>query len=297
MHVDLNSFAKLVVSIDVEDWPQSTWDHSLEISDRAVRNTERVLNILAKYRKTVTMFVLGKFAERFPDTVKNILSAGHEVACHGYGHIEIFRQTPDEFRQDAQRAKGFLEDLLGVPVLGYRAPDFSVVSSTLWALDTLSELGFQYDSSVFPTKQKRYGIGGWPTCPVRVRLRSGREIVQLPISVACVFGRRFGVAGGGYHRLLPWTMIRLVIARKLRRGEPFIAYCHPYEFDPAEFESLQFRVPIRVRLHQGVGRKGFQRKFERMLAHFDMAKASTLLLARDSMPVYQVQTNEEGTRK
>jgi polysaccharide deacetylase family protein (PEP-CTERM system associated) len=272
------STAGLVVSVDVEDWPQSTWDHALEISPRAARNTERVLDILALHRRRATMFVLGKFAERFPEVVRRIAREGHEVASHGYGHIEVFRQSPGEFQEDVRRSKQLLEELTGQPVLGYRAPDFSIVASTTWALDVLAELGFRYDSSVVPVETGRYGIAGWPTDPVCVLLPSGRTIVELPIATLTWLGRRWPVAGGGYHRLLPWTMIRWVVRHHLEHQEPFISYCHPYEFDATEFDTLELDIPLKTRLHQGLGRRGFQPKFERLLATFQVVQAQALAL-------------------
>jgi polysaccharide deacetylase family protein (PEP-CTERM system associated) len=297
MPVPLTCATKLVISVDVEDWPQSTWDHSLDITARAAHNTERLLEILARHGTRATMFVLGKFAERFPHLVRRIAKMGHEVASHGHGHVEIFRQSPKQFHEDVRRAKNFLEDLIGQPVLGYRAPDFSIVSTTIWALDILAECGFQYDSSIFPAQQRRYGIAEWPTHPVRVRLSSNRSIVEFPIAVVEVLGRRWGVAGGGYHRLLPWQVIRWAIREKLSRGEPFMAYCHPYEFDAAEFAALDLDIPLTTRLHQGLGRRGFQAKFERMLTTFDGVRASSLLVEKDSMPVYTKPLhNLEGIR-
>lgn len=284
----MSSMAKLVISVDVEDWAQSTWDHSLEISARAQRNTELVLDILGNHGKTVTMFVLGKFAEQFPSTVRRIAEEGHEVGSHGYGHIEVFSQTPEEFRQDAVRAKQYLEDLIGRPVLGYRAPDFSIVRKTIWALDVLAELGFQYDSSIYPIRSKRYGIHDWPMKPTRVRLSSGRSIVELPVSTLGVLGRRWPIAGGGYHRLLPWPVIRAAITRTVRAGSPFISYCHPYEFDAAEFAVLKAEIPLLTRLHQGIGRAGFQAKFERMLGGFETAQASQIALGK-KWPEYALQ--------
>lgn len=264
----------LVISVDVEDWPQSTWDHRLEITERAARNTERLLELLARHGKTVTMFVLGKFAKRFPDLVKRIAHEGHEVASHGYGHEEIFNQTPDQFREDVRRAKQLTEDLVGQDVVGYRAPDFSILASTTWALQILAELGFEYDSSIFPIKEGHYGIGDWPVQPVCVRLPSGQSIVELPPATLNLFGRQWPVAGGGYHRLLPWSVIRLAISDHLRNRGPFIAYCHPYEFDPSEFASLDLNIPLKTRLHQGLGRRGFRSKFERMLMKFDIVHAA-----------------------
>jgi polysaccharide deacetylase family protein (PEP-CTERM system associated) len=282
MSVHLNSVngagSPLVVSVDVEDWPQSTWDHALEITPRAARNTERVLEILAEHGQTATMFVLGKFAERFPETVRRMAREGHEIASHGYGHVEIYRQSPAEFREDVRRSKQLLEEITGQPVRGYRAPDFSIVSATLWALDVLAEQGFEYDSSIFPIPMSRYGIAGWPTDPVRVCLSSGRSIVELPIATLTWMGRRWPVAGGGYHRLLPWSVIRWAVRYSLRQHEQFMAYCHPYEFDAAEFATLKLDIPFRTRLHQGLGRRTFRPKFERLLTSFRVVPAHEVAL-------------------
>ena len=265
------SVAKLLLSVDVEDWPQSTWDRSLPITPRAADNTMRVLDLLANHHVQMTMFVLGKFAERFPSVVRRIRSDGHEVASHGFGHLEVFRQTPREFREDVTRSIHVLEDICGAKVLGYRAPDFSIVKDNLWALDILASLGLKYDSSIFPVVHPRYGISTWPVGVARVALRDGRSLVELPIATTTTMGRRVPVAGGGYHRLLPFTIINWAVRRTLRDGEPFVAYCHPYEFDCNEFAELSMRVPLPTRVHQGFGRRGFQRKFERLLTRFKVA--------------------------
>ncbi|MEA2338597.1 MAG: hypothetical protein QOE82_2604 [Thermoanaerobaculia bacterium] len=267
--------APLVITLDVEDWPQSTWDRSLPITQRACDNTARVLDLLAANGKHATLFVLGKFAERFPAMVRRMHADGHEIASHGYGHVEIFKQSRDEFRDDVARAKQLVEDIIGAPVVGYRAPDFSIIKPTLWALDILAETGFQYDSSIYPIAHTRYGIANWSPEPSSVVLPSGRSIVELPIATISLFGRRWPVGGGGYHRLLPWPVIAWAIRRRAADGGPFVAYCHPYEFDPAEFASLDIRIPLKVRLHQGLGRGRLQGRFTRMIG------TGTTLLARD----------------
>ena len=278
MPTHLNGMAKLVLSVDIEDWAQSTWDKSLEMPPHAERNAERLLGILEEHRRTATMFVLGKFAERFPSIVKRMASGGHEIASHGHGHVPIFSQTPVEFRKDALRAKDYLEDLTGSPVVGYRAPDFSVIRSTTWALEVLADIGFRYDSSIFPIKNRRYGISDWPSHPVAVRLPSGASIIELPIAVVPLLGRQWPVGGGGYHRLLPWPLIRAAIAHTLRAGKPFVSYCHPYEFDTLELENLDLDLPFKLRLHQGFGRAGFQAKFEHILMGFETMLASPIAL-------------------
>jgi polysaccharide deacetylase family protein (PEP-CTERM system associated) len=260
--------AALLLSMDVEDWPQSTWDRSLAITHRAADNTMRVLDILATHKTRITMFVLGKFAERFPGVVARMYKEGHEVASHGFGHVEVFRQTQSEFVEDVTRSITILEQICGTKVEGYRAPDFSIVHHTLWALDALADLGLKYDSSIFPIRHKRYGIPQWRTLPARVQLSGRRTLVELPIATATICGTRVPVAGGGYHRLLPSALIQRAVKQNMAQGHPFVAYCHPYEFDNLEFRELPFRIPIGVRLHQGLGRRGFQAKFENLIRTF-----------------------------
>ena len=129
----------VMIGVDVEDWPQSTWDRSLPITERAERSTQRVLDILAGRGVKATMFVLGKLAERFPHLVRRMVEEGHEIASHGYGHVPVFMQQPDEFRADVHRAKRLLEDISGQVVIGCRVPDFSITRQTLWALEILIE--------------------------------------------------------------------------------------------------------------------------------------------------------------
>lgn len=256
-----------VISIDVEDWSQSTWDRNLPITDRAVRNTRRLLRLLREENVQATMFVLGKLAERFPEVVKEIHSDGHEVACHGHGHLEVGLQSPEKFLDDVRRSKDLLEQIIGKPVKGYRAPDFSIVRETLWALDTLAEAGFEYDSSIVPARLPRYGIAGWPVLPVRVQLGHGVSILEAPLATFRAFWRNWPVGGGGYHRLLPGVASRY-FARRIMMEAPFVFYCHPYEFDVHELSEIPIPVPPTTRFYQGAGRRWFEERFRAFLRCF-----------------------------
>jgi polysaccharide deacetylase family protein (PEP-CTERM system associated) len=264
---EIMSYGPPVISIDVEDWPQSTWDRKLPITDRAAENTRCVLRLLRETEVRATMFVLGKFAERFPHVIREIQADGHEVACHGYGHLEIARQSPDEFLADICHSKDLLEQITGEKVKGYRAPDFSIMRNTLWAFDVLVEAGFEYDSSVMPVKHPRYGIADWPVVPVRVNLGGGKSILEAPLATYRALGRNWPVGGGGYHRLLPGFAIRY-FARQVMHAVPFVFYCHPYEFDVQELKEIPLRVPLTVRLHQGAGRRWFEQRFRSFVRCF-----------------------------
>ena len=282
------TFAPPIISIDIEDWPQSTWDRSLPITQRSADNTSRVLDILDKAGVRATMFVLGKFAEAFPNTVREIQARRHEVASHGYGHLEIFRQTPEEFRADVCRGKDILEQILGEPVRGYRAPDFSIIRESLWALEELSQAGFAYDSSIFPVKRPRYGIPEWPLGPTEVRLASGRSIIEFPIGTYRAFGRNWPVGGGGYHRLMPGLASRW-FARQVMHSTPFVFYCHPYELDARELAEIPLKIPLMTKLHQGLGRGRFQSRLVAMLSRLGGCRVADLL-DRQRWPELQIQS-------
>lgn len=231
------------LTVDVEDYFQVTafakvidpqdWDI---YPSRVENNTTRVLDLLDEHGLKATFFVLGWVAERFPGLVRTIANRGHEVACHGYGHQLIYKQDPDAFRQDLRRSKSVLEQSTGLPVLGFRAPSYSITARSLWALDVLIEEGFAYDSSIFPVVHDNYGIPGAKRFPHLITRSSGsiREfpLTTLPMNL---LGRKMTlpVAGGGYLRLLPVGLIRRGMQRiNAHENQPVVLYFHPWEMDP-----------------------------------------------------------------
>jgi len=273
-------FAPPAVSFDVEDWPQSTRDRQLPVRERAAASTRKLLAILDDLGVRATMFVLGKLADAFPELVREIHRAGHEVASHGHGHLEIFHQGRQIFHDETKQARDRLEQLLGVPVNGFRAPDLSIVRESLWALDVLAELGFSYDSSICPARTRRYGIDGWPLEPRRLQLPGGGTLTELPIAAYEVFGRRLPVGGGGYFRLLPGAVARRLAARVMR-SRPFVHYGHPYELDHRELDEYRPRLPLSVRLHQGFGRRFTEKRLRRFLGRFGGRPLVELARSRD----------------
>jgi polysaccharide deacetylase family protein (PEP-CTERM system associated) len=228
------------LTVDVEDYfhvaalapsiERSSWTSR---ESRVVANTHRLLGLFEHFEARATFFVLGWVAERHPQLVRDIAARGHEVACHGFSHRLVYEQPRAEFVEETRRAKRLLEDIIGAPVLGYRAASYSIVRQSLWALDILVELGFAYDSSIFPVRHDRYGIPGAERVPHRMSTPSGQSIVEWPLSTAEILGCRLPVAGGGYFRLLPYWLSRWGLASINRRERrPFIFYLHPWEIDP-----------------------------------------------------------------
>lgn len=202
---------------------------------RVESSTERLLALLADKGVRGTFFVLGWVAERSGGLIRRIAHAGHEIACHGYSHQLVYLQSPDVFREETLRAKVLLEDAVGQRVLGYRAASFSVTSASLWALDTLIDLGFEYDSSIFPIRHDRYGIPGASAHPGPVAAPTGRTITELPMCAARFLGVKVPVSGGGYFRIFPYWLTRSGLRQiNQRAGRPFVFYLHPWEIDPGQ---------------------------------------------------------------
>ena len=252
-----------------EDWPS--------YPSRIETNTRGILDMLEARGVVATFFVLGWIAERSPGLVREIAGRGHEVGCHSHAHRPISGLSPDEFRADLRRARFAIEDAMGAPVYGYRAPTFSVVRRSLWALDILAEEGFEYDSSIFPIHHDRYGMPDVARFPHTVRVAGG-EIVEFPMSTLLIAGQRLPFCGGGYFRLLPYHLIRGGI-RWLNRHEhePAIVYLHPWEFDPDQprlpLTGLnRFRHYVNIRTTAG--------KLERLLGDVAFGAARDVLRQR-----------------
>jgi polysaccharide deacetylase family protein (PEP-CTERM system associated) len=228
------------MTVDVEDYFQvsafetavsrNTW--ALRES-RVCRNTGRLLDLFAASGVRATFFVLGWIAQRFPQLVRRIVSDGHELASHGFEHRLVYTQTPREFREDLRRARGTLEAAAGCPVLGYRAPSYSIVRESMWALDVLIEEGYVYDSSIYPIRHDRYGIPDWNREVHQIE-RPGGRIWELPGSTIRIARTNLPIGGGGYFRLLPYGWTRLGIQHLNATGQPAIFYLHPWEIDPEQ---------------------------------------------------------------
>lgn len=275
------------VTVDVEDWAQAVIDPRLPLTDRFVGNTRRVLECFARQGVRGTFFVLGLAAEKAPHLVREIHSAGHEVQSHGYGHELLFRIDAQRFRADIDRSKKLLEDILGEPIVGYRAPAFSITAQTLWALDVLGELGFEYDSSIFPIRMPRYGIAGAPTTPHRLRTAHGHELTELPVATLPLLGRRIAVGGGGYFRLFPRRLLRRGIQYANHRGHAATIYMHPHELAPDELSHAIHPVSWKTWAHQSIGRWGFEEKVEALLSEFRFGRIADLRAAAGELPLHR----------
>ena len=271
------------LSFDVEDYFQvaalsaavtrTSWD---SMPRRVEGNTSLLLDILAARNTRATFFVLGWVAEREPQLVRRVAAAGHEIACHGYSHRLVYEQTPAEFREETLRSKALLEDQAQVPVLGYRAASYSITRRSLWALDTLVEAGFVYDSSIFPVRHDIYGIPEAPRAPHLIQ-REGGRLLEFPPSTAQLPGVRLPVAGGGYFRIFPYGVTQWAVRRVNAEGLPFNFYLHPWEVDPGQ-PRVRTNWLSRFRHYTNLNR--CEARLKKLLGEFQFAPVREVLEAQ-----------------
>ena len=228
--------ASATMSIDWEDLSQMYGKYHYGKITEPVRGTiERqtkiILDLLDETDNKATFFILGALAQYRPGLVKEIAERGHEIGIHSHRHDQMFTLNYEQAKEDIATAQKIVTDIIGGPVYGYRAPFFSVKRDNLYVLEILADLGLIYDSSIFPMKLPRYGIGDFPTADRLYSLPNGKEIVELPMTVGNLMNRKWPVCGGGYMRLLPAFMVRKIFKSINENDRDSMIYMHPYEFD------------------------------------------------------------------
>lgn len=257
-----------LLTVDVEDWPQSTLNHALPIGKRVVSNTQALLEIMNDAKVTATFFVLGRVAETHPNLAREIAAAGHELGTHGYSHEPIEGIPTARFREELHRSVDLLRQQTGCRVIGHRAADFSISRHSLHLLDCLMDEGLVYDSSIFPIHHPRYGVPEAPRVPHLVLSKSRSTLIEFPPATLKLQRLTLPVAGGGYFRLFPYWLTKFALKRIQGEGSLATCYMHPYELDIAEKEYIPYPLPLRLRWTQFVNRRSVKCKVIRLLKEF-----------------------------
>lgn len=272
---------KNAITIDVEDWfhvslfrqkiRRDEWD---KLKSTVVQNTCRVLNVFAEKNVKATFFILGWVAERYPEIVVAIKEHGHEIASHGYAHQIVYEQTRKEFTSDVEKSLLILENITGERVLGYRAPTYSITRSSMWAWQTLADLGLVYDSSIFPVKHDLYGIPDAPRFPFEIRFLNQTRLIEFPLSTVVLMKKNFPMAGGGYLRLYPYWFIQRSVRQINAEGRPAILYLHPWEVD-ADLPRLKVGLFKTMRHYGNLALT--EERLRRLLDEFSFGTVSEVL--------------------
>jgi polysaccharide deacetylase family protein (PEP-CTERM system associated) len=273
------------MTVDVEDYFQvSAFEshvdkaHWQTIPCRVEANTRKILELFESYQVRGTFFTLGWVAERYPSLVKDIVAGGHEIASHGWEHVRVNTQTPQEFRQDIERTRKLLQDISGEPVKGYRAASYSIGTAEAWAWEQLAEAGHSYSSSIVPIRHDLYGIPGAPRFSFDTA--DGR-LLEIPITTVPVGGRNINCGGGGWFRLFPYAFSRWAMKRvNDTDGQAGIFYCHPWEIDPEQPRPEGVGIKTRFRHYLNLHRT--YDRLERLLQDFQWGRMDDIFLPKEA---------------
>ena len=269
------------MTVDVEDYFQvSAFENAIARSDwadmpaRLPRNIDKILGLFDEANVKGTFFTLGWVCEKFPQIVRDIAANGHEVASHGFEHSRVGTFSKKDFRADVEGTRKQLEDVSGTPVVGYRAPSFSIGQKTLWAHEVLAEAGYTYSSSVFPIQHDHYGLPDAPRFPFR---SSDTGVLEIPMSSVTSMGRNWPCSGGGYFRLLPiqyskWALRQINVKEQM----PGVFYFHPWEIDPDQPRVKGVSRKARFRHYVNLGK--FESRLSLMLQEFDWDRMDRIFL-------------------
>ena len=266
------------LTFDIEDWYQGLTSTSQNITQwanfesRVEKNSEFILDKLSKASIKATFFILGYVAEHCPQLIKTISHEGHEIGLHGYFHRKVNKLSLDQFVRDIEKALSVVEKTSGKKVVGFRAPMFSIDHDSMWALEALKDMGFRYDSSIFPIRNRYYGAPGAPRFPYRPL--NNQDFYEVPVSTTRRLGTNWPIGGGFYFRALPYRLFQHEINRLNIQGNPAILYFHPWEFD---LDQPYQKVTMREKVTHFYGREGLEAKFSRLIEDFKFGPVSELI--------------------
>lgn len=273
------------LTIDVEDYfqvsafdpyiPRDDWD---SIPCRVERNIDRILSLLEKKGINATFFTLGWIAKRYPSMVRRIVENGHELASHGCDHDRVTELGSDEFYKDIADSKKILEDISGFPVIGYRAPSFSINKQNYWALNLLEEAGYLYSSSIYPVHHDHYGIPDAPRFAFYPNPTG--KLLEVPITTVNLLGRNIPVGGGGYFRLWPYAVSRWFIQRVNEKDQrSAVFYFHPWEIDPDQ--PRQKGINLKVRFRHYLNLDLMEKRLTNLLNDFGWGRMDQIFLEKN----------------
>ena len=272
----------MIFTIDVEDWSQSVLNNANPVTNRVYDNTLMILDILEEHQHKATFFTLGNVAEKYPELIRRIADAGHEVASHGYNHASIYKLSPKQVMEDVSHSVKLLEDASGTKVIGFRAPNFSIREYLFeWYCEALAENGLKYDSSLFPMKVIKYGIEK----KYSLKIFNEYGIREHYLSYMKVGKHKLPFFGGGYFRLLPYMVTKSLSSKLDSKSGVF--YMHPYETDTEELaavKELYGDIPLKWRLSQFVGRGSVEDKLHKLMYDYDFTSFEREYYSEDSTP-------------
>lgn len=259
------------MTVDVEDYFHvSAFDSVIDpnewsnITPRVGDNTHRLIDLFNENNVKATFFTLGWVAKHCPDVIKRIVDEGHELASHGTNHRRNTAMTKEQVFQDIKESKDILEQTSGKPIIGYRAPSFSIDKTNEYVFDILVELGFKYSSSTYPIKHDLYGVPEWP----RFIHQRPEGITEIPVPTLDKGDTNKGIGGGGFFRLYPyWLSKRRIDTYLKENNQPYNFYFHPWEIDANQPRVAN--APFKSKLRHYVNLHAMEKKLVMLMKDYN----------------------------
>ncbi|MCW9709123.1 polysaccharide deacetylase family protein [Fodinibius salsisoli] len=272
---------KHALSFDIEDWfhiaglPQlerrGNWEQYPSIVED---KTNLILDILDRYGVKATFFVLGWVAQKYPSLVRDIAARGHEIGTHGYWHYRVNTLSPDQFHDYLKQSVEVLEDLIGSKIKGYRAPSFSITQGNEWAFEVMSEMGIEYDASLFPAQRGHGGYDIEQGPQILSKEYFDTRFAELPMSMISFGSMNIPFSGGGYLRFWPKSVIKYGFNQLEKREIPGVVYLHPRDFAP---DCPRVRMPLNRRFKCYIGLSTTKGKLNMLLQNFTFGTCQEVL--------------------
>ena len=267
-----------ILTFDVEEWfhlldfdatrTESEWG---QYEVRIYENVDRILDILERTNTKATFFIIGWVAKTYPEVVKKI-AAKYQIGTHTMNHQLVWQQTPEEFKEDVSASIKLLEDITGQKVECFRAPGFSIRESEAWAFDILADLGIKYDCSIFPAHHAHGGMASYGAPVPSLIKHDGVTMKEFPVSTKTILGKKIIFSGGGYFRLVPYSLLKSWSAECANAGY-LLSYIHPRDLDGGQ--PMLEGLPWNRKFKSYVGTKGAAKKLLRYLMDFNFTDVKT----------------------
>jgi polysaccharide deacetylase family protein (PEP-CTERM system associated) len=278
--------------VDLEEWfhicgvstpyeDPATWDAA---PAHVVKDTEVIMRLLDQAGVKGTFLAVGWIGEKYPELIKRLSDAGHEIGCHSYLHRLVYTLDPAEFTRDLSRCLQLLREISRQPVTVFRAPGFSIKRECFWAYPILRDHGIEIDVSVVPAVRDHGGIDDFPRDPFMLRTASG-EIKVFPVSVWSVGGKTVPFSGGGYLRLFPMPLIKRGFVQNLREGRPCMTYIHPREVN---VDQPRLQLPLKKYVKYYIGINSVVGKLQALLKTYRFGTVSQTVAPLENLPVYEL---------
>lgn len=253
------------LTVDIEEWYDLDYIRKYKV-DKSVEVIPEIidfLDLLDEFQIKATFFVLADAVEKNMDIIREIALRGHAIGCHGFDHELLYKKDAERFKKEVIKAKEKIEEGAKCIVNGYRSACFSMERDKL---DIIHELGYKYDSSYIKFEQhplyRSIDLNGFEKVDDLVYRKDNFFEYEIPTLKIRKYS--LPISGGGYLRLFPLWIFRILIKKYAKQQENFLLYLHPFELTKIKL-PLPKEISIKEHFRISVGRKGNIKKVKKVI--------------------------------